>query len=44
MLCWRFEFATDEIFHEMGLIEQLTGMLEMAADRSRRGGIVSAAI
>ncbi|MBI1209738.1 MAG: hypothetical protein GC191_20955 [Azospirillum sp.] len=25
------EFATDEIFHEMGLIEQISGMLETAA-------------
>lgn len=25
------EFATDEIFHEMGLIEQVSGMLEKAA-------------
>jgi hypothetical protein len=25
------EFATDEIYHEMGLIEQISGMLEMAA-------------
>ena len=25
------EFATDEIYHEMGLIEQISGMLETAA-------------
>jgi hypothetical protein len=29
------EFATDEIFHEMGLIEQLAGMLETAAASDR---------